>query len=130
MAAPAYPCATGTDHRTLGPPAGHLRKRPVSLEMLFRSGPRNCVQSDPCAAGSREATPAAPTPIIQPRRVYIQKDLFSVEKYNTASISRKPKCPSEDGRLRSQAEHKKRWSALRLDPRSEEHTSELQPLRH
>src|ERR1035437_9001704 len=83
MAAAAYPCVTETDHRTLGPPAGHLRSKPVSLEMPLRSGPRNCVQSDPCAAGSREATPAAPTPIIQSRRVYIQNFSSSVEKNNT-----------------------------------------------
>src|ERR1039457_5566953 len=87
MAAAAYPCVTGTDHRTLGPAAGHLRNRPVSLEMPFRSGPRNCVQSDPCAAGSREATPAAPTPMIQPRRVYIQDFSSCVEKNNTFARS-------------------------------------------
>src|ERR1039457_2736368 len=99
MAAAAYPCVTGTDHRTLGPAAGHLRNRPVSLEMPFRSGPRNCVQSDPCAAGSREATPAAPAPMIQPRRVYIQDFSSCVEKNNTFA---------------------------RSITRSEEHTSELQ----
>src|ERR1035438_10377588 len=87
MAAAAYPCVTGTDHRILGPAAGHLRNRPVSLEMLVRSGPRNCVQSDPCAAGSREATPAAPTPMIQPRRVYIQTFSSCVEKNNTFARS-------------------------------------------
>src|ERR1019366_2215592 len=87
MAAAAYPCVTGTDHRTLGPPAGHLRSKPVSLEMPLRSGPRNCGQSDPCAAGSREATPAAPAPIIQPRRVYIQAFSMCVEKNNTFACS-------------------------------------------
>src|ERR1035441_10833282 len=87
MAAAAYPCVTGTDHRILGPAAGHLRNRPVSLEMLVRSGPRNCVQSDPCAAGSREATPAAPTPMIQPRRVSIQNFSSCVEKNNTFARS-------------------------------------------
>src|ERR1017187_6306322 len=109
MAAAAYPCVTGTDHRTLGPPAGHLRNRPVSLEMPFRSGPRNCVQSDPCAAGSREATPAAPAPMIQPRRVYIQNFSSCVEKNNTFARSIT------------------RYSGLNIELyRSEEHTSELQ----
>src|ERR1035438_5502302 len=87
MAAAAYPWVTGTDHSTLGPAAGHLRKRPVSLEMLFRSGPRNWVQSDPCAAGNREATPTAPAPMIQPRRVYIQNVSSCVEKNNTFARS-------------------------------------------
>src|ERR1019366_3675983 len=87
MAAAAYPCVTGTDHNTLGPAASHLRSRPVSLEMLLRSGPRNCGQSDPCAAGSREATPAAPAPMIQPRRVYIQNFSSCVEKNNTFASS-------------------------------------------
>src|ERR1035438_8437720 len=87
MAAAAYPWVTGTDHRTLGPPAGHLRSKPVSLEMPLRSGPRNCVQSDPCAAGSRAATPAAPAPMIQPRRVYIQAFSMCVEKNNTFACS-------------------------------------------
>src|SRR5450759_2694782 len=92
MAAAAYPCATGTDHRTLGPPAGHLRNKPISLEMPFRSGPRNCVQSDPCAAGSREATPAAPAPMIQLRRVCIQILSSCVEKNHIfdCSITRYP----------------------------------------
>src|SRR5450759_542808 len=80
MDAAAYPWVTGTDHSTLGPPASHLRNSPVSLEMLFRSGPRNCGQSDACAAGSREATPAAPIPMIQPRRVYIQNFLLVCRK--------------------------------------------------
>src|ERR1035438_7284522 len=87
MAAAAYPCVTGTDHRTLGPPAGHLRSKPVSLEMPFRSGPRNCVQSNPCAAGSRGATPAAPAPMIQLRLVYIQTVSTCVEKNNTFARS-------------------------------------------
>src|SRR5450759_5198075 len=88
MAAAAYPWVTGTDHSTLGPPAGHLRNKPISLEMLLRSGPRNWVQSDPCgAAGSREATPAAPTPIIQSRRVYIQNVSSCVEKNHTFDCS-------------------------------------------
>src|ERR1035438_6916666 len=88
MAAAAYPCVTGTDHRTLGPPAGHLRSKPVSLEMPFRSGPRNWVQSDPCAAaGSRAATPAAPAPTTQAHTVYIQAFSMCVEKNNTFSCS-------------------------------------------
>src|ERR1019366_3323139 len=87
MAAAAYPCVTGTDHRTLGPAAGHLRSKPISLEMPLRSGPRNCVQSDPCAAGSREATPAAPAPMIQFRLVYIQTVSTCVEKNNTFARS-------------------------------------------
>src|ERR1039457_4665082 len=87
MAAAAYPCVTGTDHQTLGPAAGHLRSKPVSLEMPFRSGPRNCVQSDPCAAGSWEATPAAPAPMIQLRLVYIQTVSTCVEKNNTFARS-------------------------------------------
>src|ERR1035437_1112079 len=87
MAAAAYPCVTGTVHRTLGPPAGHLRNKPTSLEIPFRSGPRNCGQSDPCAAGSREATPAAPAPMIQRRRVYIQHVSSCVEKNHTFDCS-------------------------------------------
>ena len=71
MAAPAYPCSSGTDHSRLGPPLGHLRNSPVSFEILLRSAPRNCGQSVPAAARSRVETPNDPIPpMIQPRRVY------------------------------------------------------------